>query len=603
MPRRTSPPVERLAPPDRALEYLAFAAGLVLVAVVPLVWSTGSLQVFRGPQSELALAAGGVLAATMAVRAGWRAAWRDPWWLAWGGVVAGSVVAALASGTAALSLGSALPIVLAGLAWGGMRALPDSRRTAVRSAILAVAVLEATLVLLFLPQAWRPAGFGMFGELEGRYNWIGTLGNPGYVAIFLTLPALLAATLAIESRRRRRLHIVVAAFLAFVAIGTLTLTAIAALALGAAIILWRRLPARRRLTAITALVVAGLVLAVATPLRVRLSEAAREIRTGGWLFAGSARGAAVAAAFSMLRARPLLGVGPGQFAADSFRYSSETALAERGHTLGIETGFGEAHNDILQYAAETGIIGLALALAGLIVALRRTPRKSGGLVPDRAPLLAAALLLTLTQFPFHLAAIAAQWVALLALAMPRFAAEEAGPPLRRWLRVAAASVLGSLGVALAWERFAADSAFREAKLLSQLTRAQGGTMRRQAAREALSNLAGRERWLPGSWDARLILGNLAVDAGRPELALRYFASALALAERPEIRFDVGMALVLTGEREAGLTHLARAVELNPVILKQIKDTGLAQELRRRLDASGYGTRHPWIYDGTAAATP
>jgi len=61
----------------------------------------------------------------------------------------------------------------------------------------------------------------------------------------------------------------------------------------------------------------------------------------------------------------------------------------------------------------------------------------------------------------------------------------------------------------------------------------------------------------------LILGNLAVDAGDTRLALSSFGRALALAERPEVRFDVGMALLMAGERETGMAHLMRAVELNP----------------------------------------
>jgi len=87
---------------------------------------------------------------------------------------------------------------------------------------------------------------------------------------------------------------------------------------------------------------------------------------------GSGRAAGYAAAASMLAARPTTGVGFNLFEANSFRYQSPDALAERGRVLGLATGFGEAHNDLLQYAAETGFVGLVLALAGLAWARRAT---------------------------------------------------------------------------------------------------------------------------------------------------------------------------------------------------------------------------------------
>jgi hypothetical protein len=70
-----------------------------------------------------------------------------------------------------------------------------------------------------------------------------------------------------------------------------------------------------------------------------------------------------------------------------------------------------------------------------------------------------------------------------------------------------------------------------------------------------------------------------------------------------VRFDVGIALLMVGERDAGMAHLERAVELNPAVFRTIADPDLSRSLRRRLDASGYGLAHGWIYDGTPAATP
>jgi len=85
-------------------------------------------------------------------------------------------------------------------------------------------------------------------------------------------------------------------------------------------------------------------------------------------------------------------------------------------------------------------------------------------------------------------------------------------------------------------------------------------------------------------------------AGRPETALDHFRHALALAERPETRFNVGMALLALGEQESGYAHLMRAVKLNPWVFGQIAKPEVAEALRRRLDADGYGARHPWLYE-------
>jgi tetratricopeptide (TPR) repeat protein len=84
-------------------------------------------------------------------------------------------------------------------------------------------------------------------------------------------------------------------------------------------------------------------------------------------------------------------------------------------------------------------------------------------------------------------------------------------------------------------------------------------------------------------------------AGRRETALAHFDAALRMAERPETRFDVGMALLALGDREAGYAHLMRAIKLNPRLYGAVADPAAAAALRRRLDADGYGLRQSWMY--------
>ncbi len=601
MPRRAAP-ASPVAFPERTLGELAFAGALTLVAAVPFVWDAGCLDAFRGPQGELAVVAWTALAAAFVVTAS-RSAWRDPWWLAWAGVLVGAVPATLLSGQPVRTLADLLPSVLAALGWGALRSLSPVRKRRLCTLVVAAGVAEGLLTIAFVRPDWQPASFHLLEQAVGRYAWIGTLGNPGYVGFFLALPALLAVTEALASPRRRALHLAAALLMMIAIAGTLTLTAVAAVAAGLLVIAWRRLPARRRVPTVAAAVaVGGLALAV-TPIGGRVASAVREARSGGWLWAASGRGAAVAASAAMLEARPLVGVGPGLFEANSFRYQSEDALAQRGHVLGLETGFGEAHNDLLQFAAETGLIGAALAAAGIVLAWRRSRRLAGGVLPDAAPLVVAALLLALTQFPLHHAATAAQWAVIAALALPPLEPVSSGRRAAAWTRLAVAGVLVAGGGILAWRQFDASRAFQQGKLLALELRGSQDPRRGEIARVALGNLERRARWLPFAWDARLILGNLAVAGGEPGEALAHFSAALALADRPEVRFDVGMALLMSGRHDDGVEELLRAVRLNPAVLRSIDDAPLALELRRRLDAAGYGPRHPWIYEGTLAARP
>jgi O-antigen ligase len=592
------------APTERVLAGLAFLAAGVLALAVPLVWDSGALAMFRGPKSDLALAAWALLAAVFVVGNLRGAAWRDPWWLAWGGVLAGGVVSAVTCPEPARSLTSLLPLALAALGWGAVRQLTAERRRTLSTLLIWAGFIEAALVLLFLRAAWQPESFALLAHEVGRYEWIGTLGNPGDAAVFLVLPALLAADRAISTRRHRLPYAAAAVFMVGVILGTRTITAVLAAAAGALVLVRRRVSASRRLLLAGAMLAVVVVAFAATPLSQRVHSAIEEVGRGGLLWLGSGRAAGYAAAAAMVAARPATGVGFGLFEANSFRFQSPDALAERGHVLGLVTGFGDAHNDLLQYAAETGAVGLLLAGAGLVLAARRRPRGDGAVVAGW-PLAAAALVLALTQFPLHLAAVASQWVVLAALALPPLPLPpEAGGWAARG-RLLAVGVLAGAALTLTWQHYRATTLFQQGRLLSESLRS--GEVRpetrAQAARAALANLVPGARVLPYSWEAAVILGNLAVDAGDTRLAVASFGRALALAERPEVQFNVGIALIMAGERANGIAHLARAVRLNPAIFREVRDPELSRALRRNLDASGYGVEHPWMYEGTPAAVP
>lgn len=603
MPRAAPPPLTR-DPVARIGQSLAFIAAAVLVLVVPLVWDTNALDPFRGPKSALALAAWAALAALF-VSANWRGpAWRDPWWAPWGAVVAGAALSAVASGRAAHVLAGVLPLLFAGLGWGSLRQLTDTRRARLAKLVLWSAFLEAVAVLAFVAPPWQPTSFADLTVEGGRYAFIGTLGNPADVAVFLLLPAVLAAGRAVTARRSRALYAGLTLLLVGVIVATRTLTAIAALTAGLVVLAWVTVDRRHLVPVLAAGLALLVVVFVATPLRGRVAEALAQTRSSGGIWIASGRAASFAAAAGMLAARPVTGIGFDQFGANSFRFQSPAALAERGKVLGLQTAFGEAHNDLLQYVAETGLVGLALAAAGLAYAWRRGPRK-GATVARAAPLLVAALVVASIQFPLHLAAIAAQWAVLAAMVLPPLSPPSHASRRAATLRLALALVLAGVAAFLAWQRYSARVAVGQAReLVLSLRRASiSSATRVQVARVALSHVLPRRFWLADSWEARLVVGNLALEAGDHALAFASFTAALEMVERPEVEFDVGMALLASGDHEAGITHLVRAVELNPAIFRKIEDPELSHELRRHLDALGYGRQQAWMYEGTPAATP
>ncbi len=592
------------APSARLLAALVFLTAAGLVLALPLVFDSRALDMFRGPKSELALAGWGVLAAVFAIGNLGGPAWRDRWWAPWAGVLAGGVVSAVACPEPVRALGNLVPLAFAALGWGAVRQLSEERRRSLARLVVGAGVIEAVLVLLFLRPSWQPEIFRQFAALAGRYDWIGTLGNPADVATFLVLPALLAAQRALAARRRRPIWWAGAVLLAGVVLGTRTITGALALAAGGLVMGWRAAPRRWRLPVAGGVAAAAIVAFALTPLAGRMRTAVTEARNGGLIWLGSARGAAYAAAGAMLAARPLTGVGFGLFEANSFRFQSPDALAARGRVLGLVTGFGEAHNELLQYVAETGLVGLVLAAAGAAFALRRREGRGQGLL-DAAPLGAAALVVGFAQFPLHLAAIAAQWAVLAALALPPLPPP---PTSGRWperVRLLAIGLLVGAALATVWQRYRADTAFEQGQVLVGTLRATPARspVKTALARAAFANLRRLAFWRPYSWQADVILGNLAFEAGDTRAALASFSRALALADRPEVRFDLGMALLASGDEEAGMSRLEQAVQLNPAVFRAITDPKLSRALRRRLDASGYGPKHAWMYQGTPAATP
>lgn len=585
------------ATPAHWLQHIAFAAAVVLILVVPLVWSFAGDEVFRGPKRLLAMACWVVLAAVFAARGLSRTAWRDPWWLAWSGVLAGALLSAPLSGQPLRVVAATGPLIVVACGWSALRFLTAAQRQRLEGLVVTVGVIEAILAAVFTVSRWRPEGFELFRYLEGRYAWIGTLGNPADVALFLLLPCLLATARALSSPGRRLRWALAASGMAAVIAGTRTLSVVGALAVGLAVLIWRLVPRRSRLSVLAGAAVLAVVVVVASPLGGRIIEVSQQVQRDGWDWLGSGRTAGFGAAVRMVAAQPLTGLGFGLFEAHSYRFQSEATLAARGQVLGLETGFGQAHNDPLQHVAETGVLGLGLAITGFWLAWRRGKPQAAGL-PGASALVAAAGLVSLAQFPLHQASVVAQWAVLAALALP---IRELPPPLAGWRRQAAGVLalgLVVVGWLWLWQLRGLAVLLRQAETLDQLLRS-GRASEGQApalARTALLNLERASRWAPHNWRAHVLVGDLAMLAGDWPLAARHFERALALAQRPETHFNLGTVRLVQGNRAEGLDHLERAVRLNPAIFASIGSAETARAVRQRLEEKGFAARYPWVFE-------
>ncbi len=295
-----------------------------------------------------------------------------------------------------------------------------------------LALDEDRLERLLRVLLWPAAALGLLGilqfhrlfqplELVGvaydpRLSVTSLAGNPGDLAAYLVLPALIAQwSLARGAMGKARWGTVVALALCVYAIAlTQTLAALAALALGSAL-LWALILPRRWAVAVFgsgAALALVLVLAVA-PLRSRIAVKVQQAREGSWDAVLTGRLDGWRAAVWMFREHPWTGVGHGAYLPEFV--PAKLALLDRGapfFTRQVQPVFANAHNEALEVAAEWGIPGLAAlgwGLWTLLVALRRGARAPDRRRNDSALAwsgTAALAVLCLVHFPFRVALIA-----------------------------------------------------------------------------------------------------------------------------------------------------------------------------------------------------
>jgi O-antigen ligase len=277
-----------------------------------------------------------------------------------------------------------------------------------RGLLWPAAALAVTGILQFY-RVWQPLDL-VGTSWDPRLGITSYAGNPGDFSASLVLPFLVGLWIlpSLRPGPGRWMTGIALALCLYGMVLTQTLASLAAVAVGAAVLLWLRLPRRVALAGLAGGVAlaAVLILAVA-PLRTRILGKVRGLAAGDLNEVLTGRLDGWRAALWMMEQHPAAGVGHGAYLPE---YApAKLALLDRGVEFlpGQTTPiFDNAHNEFLEAGADWGIPGL-LALAWALWVLFRAARR----LPDRDrslawPGLAALTVLSLAYFPFRVAILA-----------------------------------------------------------------------------------------------------------------------------------------------------------------------------------------------------
>ena len=573
-----SPKSER---PGGALELLAPIGTLVALALPFFVLILASANATR--DAKLAAQSAGAFLVFLGLAFGSRAPYRRKAWSPAARKTGIALAVALALFVASFALGlfrgrdplDALPIVpvLALLAWGATAAGETTARRALSLLVVCGAVtgLLATLQrfagLLRLPvEAPEPRFFAT--------AWIG---NPGDVGAALVLPALLAASSLAYGRKRLASGAALVACLAGLASAG-TLAPLAAFASGAALLV--ALDFRRRL--LPAVVAGTAMVAILAGAGV-LQRVAEKLASGDVTELTTQRDIGVLAALETIRARPLLGTGPGGFASDFVRarLAAEQRVGRRLVHRSSSAHFDNAHCDPLTVAAEAGVpAALALAaalgtlLAGLLGAARREGHgPTGDLVPAETllPALSAILVLALANFPIQIVPVSGPFALLAGLSLARIGGPLA-PPVRSAARagLVLVALLLAAGAAL---QLGSGLALARAETELKAIPATTGPERRDLATSALAHARLSVALRPRQATAHLALGSALASLADVDRAVAEMERSLGLEERAETLVNLGLLSLAKGDEATARDFFVRAFWLFPTLVSAIPPAG------------------------------
>lgn len=505
-----------------------------------------------------------------------------------------------------------------GLSHGASNALADMRLPVL------LFILLLALILLPPPAIWRTRINLLIGALmalssllavaqsagltpvfdrlvqAGRFASSGLFGNEGHLALTAAVVGSAAFATLIARPRKQRLPAMALLLLCVLAIAiNRQLTAALALAAGVSIVVLARFRRTRWLHAAMLLVLTLVVGLASDPIRERVARAA-----GADLSVGQTRTSfrlsAWAAAAEMIRARPLTGHGPGAFSklAETFRLRAELRYRTRLTPPPNASGFTQAHNDYLQFAAEYGLPILLLWLAAFWVLIDRLARRAdieqgrGEATRDLA-VLAALAVSALAWFPLHIPALMVLLILGLADSLRVLTAVDADPSTvspRARLAVpqlligATALVLATLSLSAELSRYRAERelASAERELAAVFSGARNGD-EAIAAVERVYHTAARAqaRW-PNESRIALVHGISALMSRRIEESIAILERAIAVSERAELTLNLGRARYAAGDAAGAKRAYLRAIWASPAQAATLP-ADLRAELARDLE--------------------
>ena len=401
-------------------------------------------------------------------------------------------------------------------------------------------------------------------DAEGaRYRAAALIGSPGDVGAALVLPSIvLAAGLmdASRSRTSRALHL---AGLGAVLLGIASTEALTPLiAIAAGIVALSAFDLRRRLPILAALAGAGLLAMVAVGATARLGEVAALIRHDSVSKVVTERDIGFLASLEMVRSRPVLGEGPGNFS-NAFipaRIRAEERVRRRLFHSSGSAHFENAHNEWLTFAAECGLPAACLATVAAAALLFHLARRRSDTL---FCLVLSLAVLGLASFPSRLAVVAGPAAFILGLAFHAIATPApAGPGTGRFGKsiglAAAALLLAALAAArgLAVVRQGEGEAALRAAAASPSERPY---LLDRARRALVTSVAFRGRCAT-AW---LALGSTYRLDRNLQAARRAFQTSLSLEERAETDLNLGRLEFESGNREVAMDLFRRAVWILP----------------------------------------